>query len=157
MFKRSITAGITPTGLASFVSGTVRTVEGALAMAGELAKKYVAHRSQSGNITPTGDNARKARYPRTLTGDINPAGVLDWISGQLISGVVSFAGVLTKKIAFKRSVSGDIGSSGNTEKTAAWYTRLTSGVLFLTGRGTRPSDGVIKRGLMRLGKWFNLK
>jgi len=88
---------------------------------------------------------------RTATGVVAPTGFLQGSTGDVIAGVLTFAGVLLRKVRFARHQTGTGAATGTAQRTRFIGSRSTGGVLTISGM-LYTLGLVAKRGLTRLGQ-----
>ena len=169
VFYRSTTGSFRLSGIASGVKGLIRkTVTGALNIVGyfvaadykspgRIERKLMAKRSLAGIIHISGVIARKAYFYRVTQGAVRFSAVVSGLAGQAVYGILTFtAGVVSRRVMFKRTVTGNQVFSGLASFTGAIRRRTVTGMLRLRGH-TAIATGFIARGLTKLGQALRME
>jgi hypothetical protein len=130
---KTVTGSITPSG--ALIRKGKKSLGGAITPSGEIASKK-GKKLLSGTITPSGTVTKKAT--KLLSGELSFTGVLAAVKTlkTTLTGVLSFTGTLTRKV--KKSLSGSITPSGTVtkkvEKAPLTGSITPSGELFKKGK-----------------------
>ena len=153
--SRGMTAAVSFGGEATAIVRIAAAIAGVLSAEGDVTRAVFYGRTAEGGIIPAAVLTRFPHFKRLVDGVVSAAGAVTFLTGQMVNGVLSFAGSVARKAKYKLSAAGTLTSTGGVTGWAwARIVRNLAGVLTIRGTALR-LGGAIKRGLSRMG--FNFK